>query len=214
MLHVNIVISRAYMMRGMNEETIPTWAIHRRLYEWILSFAATTIAPVILFVIAVIEAFMPFVPPDVLLIPMCVEKRAKSAIFALLAISGSVLGALVGYFVIASFVGSGAEWVLGADKIEMVVSEFEKRGSAYVFIAALTPVPFFALTTAAGIAKLNFGVFLAACIIGRSLRYGLEALITYKFGQQAKLFIDKWFNTITILVCVLGLAVWYLSTLL
>ena len=198
----------------MNEETIPTWAIHRRLYEWILSFAATTIAPVILFVIAVIEAFMPFVPPDVLLIPMCVEKRAKSAIFALLAISGSVLGALVGYFVIASFVGSGTEWVLGADKIEMVVSEFEKRGSAYVFIAALTPVPFFALTTAAGIAKLNFGVFLAACIIGRSLRYGLEALITYKFGQQAKLFIDKWFNTITILVCVLGLAVWYLSTLL
>ena len=198
----------------MNEETIPTWAIHRRLYEWILSFAATTIAPVILFVIAVIEAFMPFVPPDVLLIPMCVEKRAKSAIFALLAISGSVLGALVGYFVIASFVGSGTEWVLGADKIEMVVSEFEKRGSAYVFIAALTPVPFFALTTAAGIAKLNFGVFLAACIIGRSLRYGLEALITYKFGQQAKFFIDKWFNTITILVCVLGLAVWYLSTLL
>ncbi len=198
----------------MNEETISTWAIHRRLYEWILSFAATTIAPVILFVIAVIEAFMPFVPPDVLLIPMCVEKRAKSAIFALLATTGSVLGALIGYFVIASFVGSGAEWVLGAEKIEMVVSEFEKRGSAYVFIAALTPVPFFALTTAAGIAKLNFGVFLAACIIGRSLRYGLEALITYKFGQQAKLFIDKWFNTITILVCFLGLAVWYLSTLL
>ena len=198
----------------MNEETIPTWAIHRRLYEWILSFAASTIAPVILFIIAVIEAFMPFVPPDVLLIPMCVEKRAKSTIFALLAITGSVLGALVGYFVIASFIGSGAEWVLGADKIEIVVSEFEKRGSAYVFIAALTPVPFFALTTAAGIAKLNFGVFLAACIIGRSLRYGLEALITYKFGQRAKLFIDKWFNTITILVCVLGLAIWYLSTLL
>jgi len=151
----------------MNEETTPTWAIHRRLYEWILSFAATKIAPVILFVIAVIEAFMPFVPPDVLLIPMCVEKRAKSALFAIIAITGSVLGALVGYFVIASFVGSGAEWILGADKIEMVVSEFEKRGSAYVFIAALTPVPFFALTTAAGIAKLNFGVFLAACIIGR-----------------------------------------------
>ena len=198
----------------MNEETTPTWAIHRRLYEWILSFAATKIAPVILFVIAVIEAFMPFVPPDVLLIPMCVEKRAKSALFAIITITGSVLGALVGYFVIASFVGSGAEWILGADKIEMVVSEFEKRGSAYVFIAALTPVPFFALTTAAGIAKLNFGVFLAACIIGRSLRYGLEALITYKFGQQAKLFIDKWFNTMTIVVCILGLAVWYLSTLI
>ena len=40
----------------MNEETIPIWAIHRRLYEWILGFAATSIAPVILFFIAIIEA--------------------------------------------------------------------------------------------------------------------------------------------------------------
>ncbi len=198
----------------MNEETIPIWAIHRRLYEWILGFAATSIAPVILFFIAIIEAFMPFVPPDVLLIPMCVEKRVKSAFFAIIAIAGSVLGALVGYFIISSFIGSGAEWVLGAEQIEIVVSEFNKRGSAYVFIAALTPVPFFALTTAAGIAKLHLGVFITACIIGRSLRYGLEAFITFKFGQQAKIFIDKWFNTITIVMCVFGLAVWYLSTLL
>ncbi len=198
----------------MNEETIPIWAIHRRLYEWILSFSATSIAPLILFFIAIIEAFMPFIPPDVLLIPMCVEKRFKSAFFAIIAIAGSVLGALVGYFVIASFIGSGAEWVLGADKIEMVVSEFNKRGSAYVFVAALTPVPFFALTTAAGIAKLHFGIFLTACIIGRSLRYGLEAFITFKFGQQAKIFMDKWFNTITIVMCAFGLAVWYLSTLI
>ena len=201
-------------MQGMSKESIPSWALHRRLYEWVLGFAATGVAPAALFFIAIIEAFMPFVPPDVLLIPMCVEKRNKSALFAAIAITGSLIGALIGYFIIASLMAGGAEWMLGTDKIQMVVSEFEKRGSAYVFIAALTPVPFFALTTAAGIAKLNFGIFLAACVIGRSLRYGLEALITYWIGQKAKTFIDKWFNTITIIACVVILLGWYVSTLI
>ena len=196
----------------MSDQLIPTWAIHRRLYEWVLGFASTSVAPVALFFISIIEAFFPFVPPDVLLIPMCVEHRRKSAWFAVIAVSGSVIGALIGYFVIASMMAGGAEWILGADKIEMAVNEFEKRGSVYVFIAALTPVPFFALTIAAGIAKLNFGIFLAACIIGRSLRYGIEALVTYWIGQQAKVFIDKWFNAITFIACVVVLLGWYLST--
>ena len=196
----------------MSKESIPSWALHRRLYEWVLGFAATSVAPAALFFIAVIEAFMPFVPPDVLLIPMCVENRKKSAFFAIIAITGSVLGALIGYFIIASLVASGTEWVLGVDKIELIVSEFEKRGSAYVFIAALTPVPFFALTTAAGIAKLNFGVFFAACVIGRSLRYGIEAGIVFWIGQKAKAFIDQWFNTISVIACVVVLFGWFLST--
>lgn len=196
----------------MSEEPIPTWALHRRLYEWVLGFAATSVAPAALFFIAVIEAFMPFVPPDVLLIPMCVEKRSKSAFFAIIAITGSIIGALIGYFVIASLMAGVAEWMLGADKIGMVVTNFEERGFVYVFMGALTFVPFFALTTTAGIVKLNFGVFIAACIIGRSLRYGLVALITYWIGQKAKVFIDKWFNAITIIVCVVVLLGWYVST--
>jgi len=202
------------MMQGMSEESIPSWALHRRLYEWVLGFAATPVAPVALFFIAIIEACLPFVPPDVLLIPMCVEKRSKSPFFAVIAIIGSIIGALIGFFIIASLMAGGAEWVFGTDKIDMAVSEFEKRGSAYVFIAAFTPIPFFALTTGAGIAKLNFGVFLAACIIGRSLRYGLEAAITYWIGQRAKEFIDKWFNAITLVACIVILIGWYVSTLI
>ncbi len=198
----------------MSEESIPSWALHRRLYEWVLGFAATPVAPVALFFIAIIEACLPFVPPDVLLIPMCVEKRSKSPFFAVIAIIGSIIGALIGFFIIASLMAGGAEWVFGTDKIDMAVSEFEKRGSAYVFIAAFTPIPFFALTTGAGIAKLNFGVFLAACIIGRSLRYGLEAAITYWIGQRAKEFIDKWFNAITLVACIVILIGWYVSTLI
>ena len=192
----------------MTIKDVPSWAIHRRLYDWVLGFAATPIASLALFVIAFVEAFMPFVPPDALLIPMCLEKRRKSLLFALIATCGSIFGALVGFFVIASM----TNWVFGAETIQALTTEFERRGSAYVFIAALTPIPFFAFTTAAGIAKLNFGMFLAACIVGRSLRYGMEAGIVWWIGQPAKQFIEKWFNTITVIACLIIVFGWYIST--
>jgi len=202
----------AYMMQIMSQESISVWAVHRKLYEWVLSFAKTKIAIFILFAISIIEAFMPFVPPDVLLVPMCIEKRSKAACFALVAIIGSLLGALIGYFIIASMISSGTEWLFGSESIEMIINEFEKRGSAYVFIAALTPVPFFALTVAAGVAKLNIGIFLMACIVGRSLRYSLVAFISCLIGDKAKQFIEKWFNAITVVVCVTIVLGWYLSS--
>ncbi len=195
----------------MEKQQIPNWAIHRRLYEWVLGFAKTSIAPAALLIIAFIEAFVPFVPPDALLIPMCLENRKKAALFAAIAMVGSVSGALVGYFIIASFIASGTEWMFGAEIIEHIVAEFDQRGTSYVFIAALTPVPFFALTTAAGVAKLNFGMFLAACVIGRSLRYGIEAGIVWWIGPAAKTFIEKWFNLVTIVVCILVVVGWALT---
>ncbi len=198
----------------MTKEAIPTWAIHRRLYELVLGFAVKPIAPIVLFCISFIEAFVPFVPPDTLLIPMCLENRKKTPLFAVIAIVGSVAGAMIGYFVIASFIASGTQWAFGAEAIEHIVGEFDKRGASYVFIAALTPIPFFALTIAAGVAKLNFGMFLAACIIGRSLRYGIEAGIVYWIGPAAKIFIEKWFNLITITACVVIIAGWILIRLM
>jgi membrane protein YqaA with SNARE-associated domain len=200
------------MMQEMEQQPVPNWAIHRRLYNWVLGFAATSIAPIALLIIAFIEAFLPFVPPDALLIPMCIEKRQKSALFALIAIFGSIAGAMVGYFVIASLIASGTEWAFGTEAIEHIVSEFDQRGTSYVFIAALTPVPFFALTTAAGVANLNFWMFLAACVIGRSLRYGIEAGVVWWIGPAAKIFIEKWFNLITIIACVVVVLGWYVAT--
>ena len=193
----------------MEQETIPTWAIHRRLYEWVLGFAKTPIAPAALAVIAFVEAFMPFVPPDALLIPMCLEKRNKSALFAAIAVIGSVAGAMVGFFIIASIISSGAGWFIGEDQIQPIVDEFEVRGQLWVFVAALTPFPFFLLTAAAGVAKLNFGIFLAACIVGRIIRYGLEATIVWWIGDRAKIFIEKWFNLVTIVACLLVAVGWW-----
>ncbi len=193
----------------MEQQNIPNWALHRRLYEWVLGFAKTPIAPVVLLVIAFIEAFVPFVPPDALLIPICLEQRRKSWFFAMLAVVGSVAGAMVGYFIIASIISSGAGWFIGQEQIQPMVDEFEVRGQLWVFVAALTPVPFFLLTAAAGVAKLNFAIFLTACIVGRTIRYGLEAAIVWWIGDRAKIFIEKWFNLVTIVACLIVAASWW-----
>ena len=193
----------------MEQQATPKWALHRRLYEWVLGFAATPMAPIVLFCIAFVEAFMPFVPPDALLIPMCLEKRKKSALFAAISVVGSVAGAMVGFFIIASLIAGGTEWIFGEEQIEAVVAEFGVRGHLWVFVAAFTPFPFFALTTAAGIAELNFWVFLTACIVGRSLRYGIEAGIVFWIGERAKTFIEKWFNLVTIVVCIVVALGWW-----
>ncbi len=116
---------------------------------------------------------------------------------------------MVGFFIIASLIAGGTEWIFGEEQIEAGVAEFGVRGHLWVFVAALTPIPFFALTTAAGIAKLNFWVFLTACIVGRSLRYGIEAGIVFWIGERAKTFIEKWFNLVTIVVCIVVALGWW-----
>ncbi|MDP6601504.1 MAG: VTT domain-containing protein [Phycisphaerales bacterium] len=183
-------------------QPVPRWAIHRRLYDWILGFAKTPAAPLVLLAVAFIEAFMPFVPPDALLAPMCLGARRRALLFAVIAVIGSVLGAFMGYLIGSGLAGTG-EWIVGAENVQRLVAEFAERGDVYVFVAALTPIPFHVLTIAAGVAKLNFGVFAVACIVGRSLRYGLVATIFWWIGPQAKPIIDRWFNLITIVVCVL-----------
>ena len=193
----------------MSHEKISKWALHRRFYEWVLGFASKPIAPFILFVIAVIEAFVPFIPPDALLVPMCLERRRRSIFFALIATVGSVAGAMIGYFVIASFIAGGAEWILSESRVDELISQFSEYGIIFVFIAALTVVPFFVLTTAAGMAELDFLQFLFVCIAGRFLRYGIEAGIIMWMGEKAKEFIEKRFNIISIIVCAFALVFVY-----
>ena len=193
----------------MEHQPIPNWAIHMRFYRWVLGFAKTPLAPIILFVIAFVEAFMPFVPPDALLIPMCLEKRSKSPFIALIAVFGSVAGAMVGFFVIAGLIQGGAEWILSEAKVAELTEQFSEYGIMFVFIAALTVVPFFALTTVAGVANLDFTQFIFVCFAGRSLRYGLEAGLIMWLGDRAKEFIEKRFNILSILVCVLAIVFVY-----
>jgi membrane protein DedA with SNARE-associated domain len=74
-----------------------------------------------------------------------------------------------------------------------------------IFTAAFTPIPYKIFTIAAGVAKLNFFVFVLASVLGRGIRFLIVGFIVKKFGKKFYETFVKHFDlaTITILVLVI-----------
>ncbi len=87
--------------------------------------------------------------------------------------------------------------------IDLLKGEFDLRGQWYVFIAALTPIPFKLLTITAGFAKMDLIVFAAACLVGRAARFYAVAAVFWLIGPKALPFIDRYFNWLCLLFTVL-----------
>ena len=54
-----------------------------------------------------------------------------------------------------------------------------------------------------GFFKFDFVQFIAASLLGRSLRFMIIAGLIYKFGAPIKTFIDKYFNILAIIFLLL-----------
>jgi membrane protein YqaA with SNARE-associated domain len=181
----------------------------RNLYDWVLSWAETPYGAAALFFLAFAEASFFPIPPDVLLLPLCVGKRTRALRFAAICTAGSVLGGAVGYAI-----GWGAwasvdqlfySYVPGfsEDKFNMVGGLYESYNFWIVFVAAFTPIPYKVITIAAGVFKISFPMFMIASLIGRSARFFLVAGMLYFFGEPIKGFIDRWFNILVVLFTIL-----------
>ncbi len=183
---------------------VPRWALHRRLYDWVLSFAHHRHSTLALFALSFAESSFFPVPPDVLLGPLCLGNRKKSMWFALVTTVASVLGAFLGYLI-----GYGlfdlALLIPGItqDRIDWLAGEFAVRGNLWVFVAALTPIPFKLLTITAGFAKMNLLVFALACLIGRTIRFFAVAGVFWAIGPKALPFIDRYFNLLCVVFTML-----------
>jgi membrane protein YqaA with SNARE-associated domain len=190
--------------RAAAESTVlvSRWAIHRRLYDWVLAFAHRKHSTTALFLLSFIESSFFPIPPDVLLGPLCLGNRRRSMWFAAVTTVASVLGAFLGYLIGWAATPLG-EWLVGAENIQALAAEFESRGEIYVFVAALTPIPFKLLTITAGVAHMNLGVFAVACLVGRSIRFFGVAGIFWLVGPRALPFIDKYFNLLCVVFTIL-----------
>lgn len=184
---------------------VPKWAIHRRLYDWVLSFAHHKHSQTVLFIISFAESSFFPIPPDALLIPLCLGRRQRAMRFAFIATAGSVLGAFLGYLIGYALLPVG-EMIVGQENITKLAQEFDARGNLYVFVAALTPVPFKLLTITAGVAKMNLLMFAGACLVGRATRFFAVAGLIWLVGPKARPLIDKYFNLLCIAAILLGVA--------
>ncbi len=185
---------------------VSRWAVHRRLYDWVLSFAHHRHSTWALFALSFAESSFFPVPPDVLLGPLCLGHRRKAVWFATVTTIASILGAFVGYAIGAiPALQSLALMIPGItqERIDWLAAEFTQRGQWYVFIAAVTPIPFKLVTITTGFAHMNLFVFALACLVGRASRFYTVAGIFWLIGPKALPFIDRYFNLLCCVFAVL-----------
>ncbi len=188
----------------------------RRLYDWILHWAETKYGVPALFLLALAESSFFPIPPDVLLIPLALGARSKAIRFALVCSVASIVGGIAGYGIgyFAWWSGSEAYSVVAlfffnhipgfTEQVFLNIQEkYEIYNFLIVFTAGFTPIPFKIITISAGAFSVNFPMFLLASTVSRSARFFLVALLIRQFGEPITVFIDKYFNVLSIIFTLL-----------
>lgn len=196
-----------------NQTTVPVeekkTGIVRRLYNWMLSWAESPWAGWAMFLFAMVEAIFFPIPPDVLLLALCVGMPKKSFKYALICSAGSVVGAVIGFGLGAFAWDLVQGWfipgVFSAESFAHVGDLYKEYNFWLVFTAGFTPLPYKLITISAGVflGIENLPIFILASLISRGLRFFLVAGLVWKFGTPIKKFIDKYFNLCAIAFTVL-----------
>ena len=181
----------------------------RRMYDWVLHWAETPYGAPALFALALAESSFFPIPPDVLLLALCISVPTRAFRFALVASVGSVVGGMFGYGI-----GYGL-WELVSGYFFNYVPGFTEESFARVqhlfarydfwtvFTAGFTPIPYKIITIGAGVFHINLVIFFIASATSRSLRFFLVAWLIYKYGPAMREFIEKYFNLLTVVFMVL-----------
>ena len=188
--------------------------IVKRLYDWVLSWGNSRWGGLALFLLALAESSFFPIPPDVLLIALCLGAVVHSFRYATICLGGSIIGAMIGYAIgfflwqtPAGEFTALANWffanVFSEESFHNVGNLYDQYNFWIVFTAGFTPLPYKLFTITGGLFHINFTMFIIASIISRGLRFFLIAGLIWKFGAPIKTFIDKYFNLLAIVFTIL-----------
>lgn len=185
----------------------------RRLYDWVLHWADTPYGTPALFVLSLAESSFFPIPPDVLLIALCLGDRTRAFRYAFWCSVASVLGGIAGYG-IGAFLWETAglqefffTYVPGftPELFEKVRGHYEEWNFWIVFVAAFTPIPYKVITITAGVCDISFPLFVLASAIGRSARFYLVAWLLHRYGAPVQRVLDKHLGWLTFALAALGI---------
>lgn len=163
-----------------------------------VGLAQTPAGPLGLFGLAVAEASFFPIPPDLLLLALCLVRPSESFLFAAICTAGSTIGGMLG-FAIGRWGGRPLlERLVSAEKILLVERQFKKHDVWAIAIAGFTPIPYKLFTIAGGAFRLRFWRFVIVSVCSRGARFFLVATVVYVFGEQANRLVRDYFNILTI----------------
>ncbi|MCX7907793.1 MAG: DedA family protein [Bacteroidetes bacterium] len=183
-----------------------------RLKDRVEALAYRPYAVPALFAVAFAESSVFPIPPDVLLLALCIVLPSRSFYFAAVATLASVLGGLAGYGIgyglwhepqTGAYSGLARfffEHVPGFSeaRFEAVQGLYARWSFWVVFTAGFTPIPYKLFTVTAGVFEVPLVPFALASLVGRAARFFLVAALLYRFGPPIRRFIDRHLGWLTI----------------
>ena len=193
----------------MTDQTEAKKPLYRRMYDWVLHWAYTPYALPALIILSFAESSFFPIPPDVMLLPLCLGEPRKAFKFAFWCSVASVLGGIAGYWLGFGLWNSGLDqfcfdYIPGftPEVFERVQGLYEEWSFWIVFTAGFSPLPYKVFTVTAGVCGIDFTMFVLASIVSRSARFFLEAWLLRRFGEPIRDFVEKRLGLISLVFCV------------
>jgi membrane protein YqaA with SNARE-associated domain len=149
---------------------------------------------------------------DVLTIWLAARHQEPWPYYALMATLGAVIGGSITYALARKGGKEVMERKLSKKRAAQVSKAFTRWGFAAIVIPALLPppFPFLPFLAAAGALQYSRKKFLAALVLGRGLRYFIEADLGFVYGRHILRFFSRYYKpavAILIGLAVIGTAV-------
>ena len=192
----------------------------KSLYKKCLDLAGHKSSKYYLAIVSFVESSFFPIPPDVMIIPMVISKKADFKKIFLISTISSVLGGILGYIIGAFFFEFGTQimnFYGYEDKLYNIKETLIRNDGFYawlgiLFLAGFTPLPYKVFTIASGLIGFNFLIFVSISLISRGFRFFLVSYLSYKFGDLFNEFMEKhgskWFTIIGILIVIVGFVVY------
>ncbi|MFT7328151.1 MAG: membrane protein YqaA with SNARE-associated domain [Crocinitomicaceae bacterium] len=175
-----------------------------RLIVWIRKETGKKYIIYFLGIIAFFESFIFPIPIDIFVFTLSSVHPWKWKTYAAISTVWSVIGALFGYFIGFYFFDRFGMQMIELygyeEQLARVTELFNKNVFWVMFISAFTPIPYKVFTITGGALHVTLFPFFTASILGRGLRFFIEAYIPYRFGSSAGKHILRNFNHYTIVL--------------
>jgi membrane protein YqaA with SNARE-associated domain len=167
----------------------------RKLYDWIVSYAAHPKAVWVLGIISFAESSVFPIPPLPLLIPMCLAKPERSWHYANVCAIASALGGIVGYAIGFMLWKSLGNWLIDIYGMHEQADHLRAQAHNYWFwvlvTKGLTPIPFKLVTIMSGFIKYNFWMFMLGSLIARFSFFYIFAIALFFYGERIRHYMDR-----------------------
>ena len=174
--------------------------------------------PFALALLSFTEAIIQPIPPDVMFLPMAYDERNSVNMLLWLwfiVTFASVLGAMVGHALGKRYGTKLLDRFGKPHHRERLEYLFERYGTWGMFIAAVSPLPYKVFGWIAGASDMKMRPFVIAGIFGRGLRFGLEAILIYLYGDTAmdaaNWLLDHELIMAVVLILLLGIIGWWFT---